>query len=50
MNRKIEDVSRGLVAELGSDQERFEQWRVLQSWLPILPALKAPKDQEPAKA
>jgi hypothetical protein len=37
---EIEAIAGGLIAELGSDQERFEQWQMLRTWVPDL---KKPK-------
>jgi hypothetical protein len=37
---EIEAIAGGLIAELGSDQERFEQWQMLRNWVPDL---KKPK-------
>jgi hypothetical protein len=41
---EIEAIGGGLIAELGSDQERFEQWQMLRDWVPDL---RKPRD--PAK-
>lgn len=30
----LETVAEGLIAELGSEQERAAQWRMLEDWLP----------------
>lgn len=31
---ELNTIATGLIAELGSDKERFEQWRMLGDWLP----------------
>jgi hypothetical protein len=33
---EVEAIAGGLIAELGSDQERFEQWQMLRDWVPAL--------------
>jgi hypothetical protein len=48
---EIEAIAGGLIAELGSDAERFEQWQMLRDWVPDLRKPKpAPAPVLPAKA
>ncbi|MBA2936097.1 hypothetical protein HZF05_18600 [Sphingomonas sp. CGMCC 1.13654] len=42
---ELEAIAGGLIAELGSDAERFEQWQMLRDWVPDL---RKPRD--PAKS
>jgi hypothetical protein len=44
---EIEAIAGGLIAELGSDQERFEQWQMLRDWVPDL---RKPREQARAVA
>lgn len=41
----LETVAKGLIAELGSDQDRAGQWRMLKDWLPDF----SRKDEEASK-
>jgi hypothetical protein len=51
---EVEAVAGGLIAELGSDQERFAQWQMLRDWVPDLKKRdkdrKDEKERERAKA
>jgi hypothetical protein len=43
---EVEAIAGGLIAELGSDQERLEQWQMLREWVPALKKPAAPKPAE----
>lgn len=46
-DNELEAIAGGLIAELGSDQERFEQWSMLRSWVP---SLRRPRSEMLAKS
>jgi hypothetical protein len=48
-DEELEEIAGGLIVELGSDQERFEQWQMLKTWAPDLGRAKSERSSERAE-